>query len=102
MSENYIRKLWEAVQNDSGEWEIWFTYGDKDQFSSFNVIGIEAESDARLIAAAPKMLEALKGLLAEYEDQRDQFGNDPLWQKHSDIEAVEEARRAIHEAGGEE
>ena len=61
-----------------------------------------AEGNARLIAAAPELLDALKGLLAEYEDQRDQFGNDPLWQKHSDIEAVEAARIAIIEAGGEE
>ena len=55
---------WEAVQDDSGEWAIWHSYGDKGQFCTFNVIGINDEADARLIAAAPEMLELVQYALA--------------------------------------
>ncbi len=40
---------------------------------------------ARQLAVRDKMLAAL---WAEYEDRRSQFGDDYLWEKHEDAEAI--------------
>lgn len=54
----------------------------------------EQEANARLMSAAPELLEAVETLL-------DCFVNDPLgWMDSSDI-AVEKAHDAIHKATGE-
>jgi len=58
----------------------------------------ETKANARLIAAAPELLEALTGILAEYEDRKSQWGDEYLWDKHEDKEAIESARAAINKA----
>jgi hypothetical protein len=55
-------------------------------------------ANAQLMASAPRLLDALEALVAEYEDRMAQFGSDYLWQKHEDQEVLTEAKAAIAEA----
>ena len=41
------------------------------------------------------VVEALRGMLDEYNDRRSQFGNDVLWTKHEDAGAIDNASRLI-------
>ena len=51
---------------------------------------LHAKSDiARQLAARDKMLAVL---WAEYEDRRAQWGDEYLWTKHEDAEAIEEVK----------
>ena len=46
----------------------------------------ESETTQRIAA----LEKALLKLWEEYDDRRSQFGNDYLWEKHEDAEAIEE------------
>jgi len=61
----------------------------------------EDVANAKLIAAAPELLNVLERLFDEYDDRRLQFGSDPLWKKWEDVDAVEEAVRLLDELKGE-
>jgi hypothetical protein len=64
------------------------------EYTGFEISGLMNVHEARLIAAAPDLLEAVETLL-------DCFVNDPLgWMDSSDI-AIEKAYDAIHKAKGE-
>ena len=69
-------------------------YGVADLFTQRN--DAETKANARLIAAAPEMLEALEALVREFDDTYD---GDPIsMEKH---EAIEKARNSIIKARGE-
>jgi hypothetical protein len=46
------------------EWSIWYEQLGTGGYRTWLADGINDEADARLIAAAPELLEALQGLLA--------------------------------------
>lgn len=60
----------------------------------------EACANARLIAAAPDLLEALSDVLDAYEYAL-QYKGDYFTEKHGDALVVEQARAAIKKAKGE-
>ena len=47
------------------------------------------------------IIEAMRDLLAEYDDRAAQFGDDYLWQKHEDKDTIETARTFIAEYDAE-
>lgn len=61
----------------------------------------QRQANARLMAAAPELLQALENLLCEYEDRECQFGDDYLWVKHEDRITIDHARLTIAKAKGE-
>ncbi|MGP5757726.1 hypothetical protein [Pseudomonas aeruginosa] len=55
----------------------------------------ECEANARLIAAAPELLEALKGMLEVYGGQ---YNDDCLPKSSSELDLIQQARAAIAKA----
>ena len=91
---------WEVVREDEHEWSIWYKYyvdGEKRPRSSWLADSINSEADARLIAAAPDLIEALKSI-EEYwnQDQNETAMADACWH------AINTARAAIARATGEQ
>ena len=75
-----------AMPHPNGEWEV------------IGVRSANEEADARLIAAAPDMLEALEAMLAMYESAPEY----PTMAEIDEMLAVDEkARAAIKKARGE-
>jgi len=44
-----------------------------------------------------RLAEALRDLLAEYDDRKNQFGDSPLWIKHEEVEVIEECHAMLAE-----
>jgi hypothetical protein len=44
-----------------------------------------------------RLAVALKNLMAEYDDRKNQFGDSPLWTKHEEVEVIEEGHAMIAE-----
>jgi len=64
--------------------------------------GIErANADARLIAAAPELLEALEDVLSAYRDARTALANHKFIGGHEETPIMQRARAAIAKARGQ-
>lgn len=58
-------------------------------------LGPQGEADAKLIVAAPELLEALKGMLEVYGGQ---YNDDCLPKSSTELELIQQARSAIAKA----
>jgi hypothetical protein len=88
MSAQHIPAPWELRQSTSGYWFIDYEQGGE----GYTLTKLECgERDARLIAAAPDVLAALRNVIASYR------ANDP----DSMANAVNDAEAAIAKATGE-
>ena len=93
---------WVAVKN-SCFWDIniagsWLTVADACA-SKHLPDGDNGEANARLIAAAPELLEALKEMLVDYDDASGEWSGSDVIAKAYRI--IDKARAAIAKAEGE-
>jgi hypothetical protein len=86
---------WETAVNDEGQWDV-CDAGGGDLLADLSDCPENAEANARLIAAAPELLAALKAILARVESGEGMggkfLGGPPL--------PIREARAAIARATG--
>lgn len=97
----YEREL-NAVRGELEQWKQALCAGDaaRDRVrwdGDTNMIACRKERD-QLRTTNAELLEALRGLLYEYDDRDFQFGGDCLWQKHEDADTIDKARAAITKA----
>ena len=97
------------TKHTSGPWEI-LAVDDKWSLSPWRAVNISgsvvqgtppmSESDARLIAAAPDALDALKELVAEFDVENEREMQQPGVIGINETEGVKRARAAIAKAEG--
>lgn len=46
------------------------------------------------------LAEALRELMAEYDDRKNQFGDSPLWDKHEDVDVIDKCHAMLALDGG--
>lgn len=88
---------WEAIEVAEGRFAIGAAYRDENNMPMEGFIAdVPVEANARLIAAAPKLLEALERAVIETIDA---FKDDPIGQEYTSAWIVQ-ARAAIAKAKG--
>ncbi|MGK8745388.1 hypothetical protein ACRS6P_23250 [Pseudomonas aeruginosa] len=91
-----------------GPWDYWSGYNPVDELeaqitsedgdiviASYNRQIPEGEANAKLLAAAPELLEALQGMLEVYGGQ---YNDDCLPKSSSELDLIQQARAAIAKA----
>lgn len=91
-----------------GPWDYWSGYNPVDELeaqittedgdiviASYNRQIPEGEANAKLLAAAPELLEALQGMLEVYGGK---YNDDCLPKSSSELDLIQQARAAIAKA----
>ncbi|EOZ4779694.1 hypothetical protein ACSQPN_006131 [Pseudomonas aeruginosa] len=91
-----------------GPWDYWSGYNPVDELeaqittedgdiviASYNRQIPEGEANAKLLAAAPELIEALQGMLEVYGGQ---YNDDCLPKSSSELDLIQQARAAIAKA----
>ena len=87
------------VENENTFWGIYAPAVCPKQFNGERVGKVLNEADARLIAAAPDLLEALRELVTEHDTEP--YGHEGPWYGRNDTGGIVLARDAIRKATGE-
>lgn len=86
-------------ENENTEQE-WTAIGTSDADGFAEVIALAHPANARLIAAAPELLEACEGLTLLIENMHDLFGANPVGEWMQQKESYRLAKAAIAKAEG--